>query len=181
MQWALRWVSLERINTCQYLTFSLTRALQCLIHPGRAELIEIKHEGRREQLRLFSGLLINFDFPQLPFQGDCAIDEPRLVLCLIPQAGRRQALATLLAWPKLDSRLRKYEITPGKPVEILFLENDQTRLALDEDTFTAPSQLRFDVAALVRFVSGALPEKVAYGSKQPPLWFPNSRLGTRVP
>jgi hypothetical protein len=100
-------------------------------------------------------LLINFDFPQLPFRGGCGLDEPRLVLCLAPYLGRRQILSTLLAWPHLDTPIRKYEITPGQPVEIRFLDREQTTLALDEDTFMAPGRISFDVAALARSITGA--------------------------
>ncbi len=163
MQWAARGVPLENINTFQYIAFSLVRAMKCMLQPGQAELVEVRYDGHCERFRLFSGILINFDFPQLPFQGGCAVDEPRLVLCLLPQAGRGQTLSTLLSWPNLNDCVRKYEITPERPIEILFLENGQTTLALDEDTFTAPDRISFDVATLIRFVTGALPREESVG------------------
>ncbi len=145
---------LETINTFQYVVFSLIRAGKCLIHPQQAELVKIKYQDRSEQFRLFSGMLLNFDFPQVPFQGNCTISEPRLMLCLIPQTGRRQLTSALFSWPKLDNYIRKYEISSGQPVEIHFLENSFTTIALDEDTFTAPNRISFNVAALIKFVTG---------------------------
>jgi hypothetical protein len=129
MQWTSQRVSLESINTFQYVAFSLLRAASCFIQPGRAELIEVRQNGNRDRFRLFSGILVNFDFPQLPFQGGCALDEPRLVLCLIPLAGRGQTISTLLSWPNLNGRLRKYEITPDRPAhrDSIFRERRHNR------------------------------------------------------
>jgi hypothetical protein len=155
MQWASRRVPLETINTFQYVAFSLGRAMKCVVQPKGAELIEVRQNGRRDRLRLFSGILVNFDFPQLPFRGNCTVDEPRLVLGLIPLTGRRQTIATLLSWPHLDDRVCRYEITPGQPVELRFLENSRTTIALDEDTFIAPNQISFEVATGIKFVTGA--------------------------
>ena len=155
MQWASQRVPLEGINTFQYVAFSLVRAAKCIIQPRRAELIEVRQNECSDRFRLFSGILVNFDFPQLPFQGGCAVDEPRLVLGLIPQAGRGQTISTLLSWPHLDGHIRKYEITPGRPIEIRFLGNGGTTVALDEDTFLAPKRISFEVATCLRFVTGA--------------------------
>ncbi len=77
------------------------------------------------------------------------------MLCLIPHAGRRQLISTLFSWPKLDNHIQKYEISADQPVEIYFLENRFTTIALDEDTFTAPNRISFKVAALIKFVTGS--------------------------
>ncbi|MFC1975590.1 diacylglycerol kinase family protein [Chloroflexota bacterium] len=156
MQWASQRVPLETINTFQYVAFSLGRAMKCVIQPKRAELIEVSQNGCCDRLRLFSGILANFDFPQLPFRGGCMVGEPRLALCLIPLAGRGQTISTLLSWPDLDERVRKYEITPDRPVEFRFLENSETTVALDEDTFMAPKRISFEVATRIKFVTGAI-------------------------
>jgi hypothetical protein len=155
MQWLSHRVPLETVNTLQYVAFSLVRAMKCVIQPDGAELIEVSQNGCRDRLRLFSGILVNFDFPQLPFRGGCTVGEPRLVLCLIPLAGRRQTISTLFNWPDLDERVRKYEITPDRPVELRFLEHGETTVALDEDTFMAPKRISFEVATRIRFVTGA--------------------------
>ena len=154
MQWASRLVPLEAINTWQYVVFSMIRAMRCIVQPRQAELVEVRYADRRERFRLLAGMLLNFDFPQLPIQGGCDIGEPRLVLCLIPHQGRGQTIWTLLNWRNLNHRVRKYEITPERPIEVLFSENSSTTLALDEDTFTAPARIRFEVADPVRFVTG---------------------------
>ena len=154
MQWTSRLVPLEAINTWQYVAFSMIRAIRCMAQPKRAELVEVGYADRSERFRLLAGMLLNFDFPQLPIQGGCDIGEPRLMLCLIPHEGRGHIIRALLDWRNLNHRVRKYEITPERPIEILFAENSSTILALDEDTFTAPAQIRFEVAEPVRFVTG---------------------------
>jgi hypothetical protein len=153
MQWARQIVPLETINTWQYIAFSMVRAMRCIAQPRRAELVEVRYADRSERFRLLAGMLLNFDFPQLPIRGGCDIGEPRLVLCLIPHEGRRQTLWSLLNWRNLN-RVRRYEITPETPIEIQFAENSSTTLALDEDTFTAPTRIGFEVAEVVRFVTG---------------------------
>jgi hypothetical protein len=60
----------------------------------------------------------------------------------------------LANWRNLDRRSRKYEVTRERPIEILFPDNGSTVLALDEDTFMAPAQIGFEVAGLVKFVTG---------------------------
>lgn len=153
MQWISRIAPLETINTWQYIAFSLVRAMRCIVQPKQAELVEVRYADRSERFRLLAGMLLNFDFPQLPIQGGCDIGEPRLVLCLIPHEGCGQTIRTL-NWRNLNHRVRKYEITPEMPIEVLFSEHSSTILALDEDTFTVPARIRFEVADPVRFVTG---------------------------
>jgi diacylglycerol kinase family enzyme len=145
---------LETINSWQYIAFSLLRALHCLIRPQRTAEVMIEQDGRTRPLRLFSGLLVNFDFPQLPFHTGCLINEPQLKLCLIPQMKRRQMMAALSHWRSLDKEILVYDITPKRPVDIHFLNSNQTTLALDEDTFVLPGHIRFEVAPSIRFVTG---------------------------
>lgn len=154
MEWASRLVPLETINTWQYVAFSLIRAIRCMVQPRQAELVVVRYAGRSERFRLLAGMLLNFDFPQLPIKGGCEIGEPRLMLCLIPHESRRQTIWTLLPWRNPNHRVRKYEVTPETPIEVLFPENGSTTLALDEDTFVAPAWIRFEVADTVRFVTG---------------------------
>jgi hypothetical protein len=154
MHWATRLLPLETTNTLQYINSSVRRTIRCIAWPGQVEWVEVRHAGRCEQFRLLAGMLLNFDFPQLPIHGGCDIDEPRLVLCCIPYEGRRQTLWTLANWRNLDRRIRKYEVTRERPIEILFPDNDSTILALDEDTFMAPARIGFEVAGLVKFVTG---------------------------
>jgi hypothetical protein len=155
MRRAAQIVPLEAINTAQYVLFNLRRAAQCLLNPQRAELIEVRHAGHCRQVRLLNGFLLNFDFPQLPIRTGCGIGEPRLLFGLLPYEGRTQTLWTLLHGRRLDGRVHKYEITPETPIEFVFLEDDATIVALDEDTFTAPARIKFEVAGTVRFVTGA--------------------------
>jgi hypothetical protein len=155
MRWLARAAPLEAINTAQYLGFSLWRALRCMARPARAELVELCHAGCSERLRLLAAVLLNFDFPQMPIRAGCAIAEPRLSLCLLPYAGRRQTAWMLLNWRRLGAHIRRFEITAERPLEIRFPKRASTILALDEDTFAAPSRLTFEVAATVRFVTGS--------------------------
>ena len=155
MRWGSHRLSLERLNTLQYMVFSLKRILRCLVQPQQAELIELRHNGQREQFRLLFGLLLNFDFPQLPFHAGCTVDEPRLRLCLLPHTGRWATLTTLQQWSHLDACIRTYDITPDAPVEIEFLEQAGTTIALDEDTFVAPNRVSFGVESLVKVVTGS--------------------------
>jgi hypothetical protein len=157
MQWATRRMALEDISAWQYIAFTLIRAIKCLVQPRRAELVEIRHNAHHERGRLFSGILVNFDFPQLPFRSGYSVNESRILLALIPLAGRWQTLSTLLRWRHLDDYVRKYEIVPEQPLELHFLENDHTVLALDEDVFVAPSRLSFGVATLINFVADIAP------------------------
>ena len=157
MRWACRMAALETINTWQYVAFSVARVVKCIIHPRRAEAIDLAHAGRSERFRLLIGVLLNLDIPQFPIRARCDIGEPRLALCLIPHAGRAQTAWALLHWHDLDRRARRYEITPEQPIEITFPEDGSTTLALDEDTFVAPARIGFQVAAVVRFVTGARP------------------------
>ncbi len=155
MRQAARAVPIEAINTTQYVFFNLRRAAQCLLNPRRAEWVEVRYSGDSQRVRLWNGFLLNFDFPQLPIRSGCDIGEPRLMFCLLPHQGRIQMLWTLLNWRRLDGRVRKYEITPERPIEFAFLEDDATIVALDEDTFAAPARIKFEVAGTVRFVTGA--------------------------
>jgi hypothetical protein len=161
MSWASRAIPLEATNTIQYTAFSVLRAMRCVAQPEHAERVEIRHAHRRDRFRLFAGILLNFDFPQLPIRGGCDIGEPRLVLCCIPCEGRGSTLRSLLDWRRLNRRIRKYEVTPDAPIEIEFLDDSRTTLALDEDTFTAPARIGFEVAGLVRFVTGTSPSPLA--------------------
>lgn len=153
MRSVVRWMPLEKVNTLQYLGFSVLRTLRCIAQPRRAEWIEVRHAGRSELYQLIAGLLLNFDFPQVPFRGGCDIHEPRLVLCLVPYLGRARTGWTLLDWRRLDRRVVRYEITPETPVEILFPRSNSTMLALDEDTFLAPPRIDFHLAGSLRFVT----------------------------
>ncbi|MEM7345000.1 MAG: diacylglycerol kinase family protein [Chloroflexota bacterium] len=148
-------ISIEHINTFQYIAFSIARALRCLRYPSIAERVEVSHRRRSRQFRLFSGLLINFDFPQLPFQTGCTVSEPRLTLCLIPLQGRRQTISALLSWPNLNDHIYRYEITPDQPLEISFLDRSETTLAIDEDTFVVPNRIKFEVATQINLVTGS--------------------------
>jgi len=153
MRWAIQRMSLERVNTMQYMGFSVLRTLRCIVQPRRAEWIEVRHGGQSELFQLIAGLLLNFDFSQLPFRGGCDICEPRLVLCLVPYLGRGRTIWALLDWPHLDRRVIRYEITAETPVELLFPGSSSTTLALDEDTFLAPSRISFQLAGSLRFVT----------------------------
>ena len=155
MRRAARAIPIEAINTAQYVFFNLRRAAQCLLNPRRAEWVEVRYADDCRQVRLWNGFLLNFDFPQLPIRSGCGIGESRMVFCLLPHKGRIHMLWTLLNWRRLDGRVHKYEITPETPIEFVFLEDDATIVALDEDTFTAPARIRFDIAGTVRFVTGA--------------------------
>jgi hypothetical protein len=155
MRWMMRWMPLERVNTVQYLGFSVLRTLRCIAQPRRAEWIEVRHAGRSELYQLIAGLLLNFDFPQVPFRGGCDIHEPRLMLCLVPYLGRGRTGWALLDWQHLERRVIRYEITPETPVEILFPRSSSTTLALDEDTFLAPPRIDFRLAGSLRFVTDA--------------------------
>ncbi len=150
MRWLNRFLSMEKINTMQYLSFSLWRAIQCFLRPNKADLVKIKHGGQTQTLRLFSGLLINFDFPELPFQTGCEPNQARFVLCIIPLRGRKQTLACLWHWRNLNQYVIPYEITTTHPLEIEFLDKDKTVVALDEDTFSLPHHLRFEVVAPIK-------------------------------
>jgi diacylglycerol kinase family enzyme len=152
---AARAIPIEAINTTQYVFFNLRRAAQRLLNPRRAEWVEVRYAGDCRRVRLWSGFLLNFDFPQLPIRSGCGIGEPRLMFCLLSNKGRIQMLWTLLNWRRLDGRVLKYEITPEMPIELVFLEDDATIVALDEDTFTAPARIGFEVAGTVRFVTSA--------------------------
>jgi diacylglycerol kinase family enzyme len=154
MRWATRALPLETINSLQYIAFSLARAARCIVYPGRAAQVEVRQADRRERFRLLAGFLLNFDFPELPIRAGCAIGEPRLALCCIPIHGRGRTLRALVDWHNLDRAARKFEITAGNPLEIQFLDNRPTTLALDEDTFPAPARMKFEIAGLMRFVTG---------------------------
>ena len=150
----LNHIPIETINNWQYTTFSLLRALKCLLRPQRADDVMIEQDGRLTSLRLFAGMLINFDFPPLPFQTGCLINQPRLKLCLIPQTSRRQMLAALAHWHSLDNYILTYTLTPERPIAIHFVSDSQTTLALDEDIFVVPTHIRFKVAPSIHFVTG---------------------------
>ena len=150
----LNHISLETVNNWQYTAFSLLRAVKCLLQPQRGDYVMIEQDGRFTSLRLFAGMLINFDFPPLPFQTDCLINESHLRLCLIPQTSRRQMLTALAHWQSLDNYILTYSVTPERPIDIHFLGDSQTTLALDEDIFVVPAHIRFEVAPWIRFVTG---------------------------
>ena len=151
----------EQINTGQYFGASLARAVHCCLRPQRAPEVVISQNGHSQQLRLFAGLLVNFDFAQLPFTTGCALDEPRLVLCLIPWRGRRPAMAALRDWPHLDELIYRFEITPGRPLSIHFVAGGETVVALDEDVFVTPGSIHFSVAGFINYVTGVLPREVS--------------------
>jgi diacylglycerol kinase family enzyme len=148
-------LSLEQITTLQYVAFGLSRTAACVIAPSKADLIAIRYEHTQEQLRIVAGLLLNFDVPQLPVRAQCAISDGRLSLCLVPCLSRRQTLETLWHWRTLGQAVRRYELTPERPIDITFLGPSSTVIALDEDTFRAPTHLKLEVAGTVKFITGA--------------------------
>lgn len=145
-----RTISLERINTAQYLGFVGLRALRCALRAAEAEAIEVRHAGSVARYRLLSGLLLNFDDRDLPFQSGVAIAEPRLTLCCVPRLGGLSTLGALANWRSLDDRALRYTVTFDTPVEIHFLDR-ATTVALDEDTFAAGRLVRFEVAGMIHF------------------------------
>jgi hypothetical protein len=152
----LRRIPLETQTTLRYLGFTLARHLRCLLQPARAELIAIEQAGRRTQLRLLSGMLLNFDAPQFPLSSKCTPGELRLRLACLPFVRRSQAIRDLVSRRSLVRHLHSYDITSANPVTIRLLERPATRLALDEDTFVAPAHIRFEIAGLVRCVTLAI-------------------------
>ena len=158
---ASRLISIEALNTLQYVAFSLARAARCIAQPGQAEQVEVRQADRVERFRLLAGMLLNFDFPQLPIRTGCGIGEARLALCCISHDNRRRTLGTLLNQETLNRRVLRYEIASATPLELVFLDNDHTIVALDEDTFAAPARIRFEVAGLLPFVTGTACYKVA--------------------
>jgi hypothetical protein len=152
---AARFVPLEIITNLQYASLSLGRVAMCLLHPGRAELVEVRQAGCSERVLCLAGVLLNFDLPQIPMRAGCQFGEPRLALGLLPLDNWRQLLAALWQWRDLDGRLRRYTITPEAPLDLCYLGRDTAVVALDEDTIpTAARRLTWEVVGPLRFLTG---------------------------
>ncbi len=153
-RFASRVLGIEQVNNLHYAAFGLVHVAQCLINPRRADLLAVKHAGKRESFRILAGMLMNFDIAALPVRANCKIGEPRFCLGLVRLDNRLQTIRNLLSRRNLDRQAYKYTITPDDPVEIEFLESDVNIIALDEDSFVAPSRLAIAVAGAIRFVGG---------------------------
>ncbi len=139
-----RWLPLEKLTSMQYGWLGLRYALQCLLQPRRAGLVEITAGGHTTRQRLLAGLLLNFDIPALPLKSGCQIGEPRLCLRCLPLSPG--------LW--FNPARTTYEITPAAPLTLTFLEGAAV-VALDEDTYPAPVALTLEAAACLNFVPAA--------------------------
>lgn len=132
-------LGIEKFTNLEYALTLLGRSVSCVLLPRRAEMVEIQFQGQTERLRLFSGMVMNFPIPALPFNPGVTVRDEALAVYLIP-------------WGL--PRTRRIRIEKNQRLEIRFVDRECVEFFLDEDPVTTYKQLTLSVAGSLAFVPG---------------------------
>lgn len=144
---------IEKFTNIEYALALSLRAIAC-IFSDCAEKIEFQFQGQKQELRLLSGLVMNFPIPALPFKPGVTVEDEALSVYMIPLKGRCSPLQQIVAPQKLIPHARCIRIEKTQRLEIRFVDRDSVELFLDEDPVTTYRRLRFEVAGSIAFVPG---------------------------
>jgi Diacylglycerol kinase catalytic domain len=152
---AARFFGIERLTNVKYALALLIRsASTALLGCSTAEKVEVLTRDRREVMRLFAGVAMNFPVKMLPIDPEVRAEEEALSLYLIPYSGRLSTLRLVLAPRPLLRGALKIRIEGQERVEIRLLDRDAAEFFLDEDPMTFYGWLTLQVAGSLAFVPG---------------------------
>ena len=144
---------IERLTNVEYALALSVRAISCVVSDC-AEKIEIQFQGQKEQLRLLSGIVMNFPILALPFKPEVTVKDEAMSVYMIPLKGRCSPLQQIVAPQKLIPYARCIRIAKTQRLEIRFVDRDSVELFLDEDPVRTHRRLSFEVAGSIAFVPG---------------------------
>jgi hypothetical protein len=152
---AARVFGIERLTNFEYALALLIRsASTALLGGSTAEKVEVLTRDRREVMRLFAGVAMNFPVKMLPADPGVRAEDEALSLHLIPYTGRLAALLLVLAPRRLLRSALQIRIEGPERVEIQPLDRDDVGFFLDEDPMTYHGRLTLQVAGSLAFVPG---------------------------
>jgi diacylglycerol kinase family enzyme len=125
----------ERVNNAEYGFAVFIRSLF-----DRPQRVEIHYQNQTEELRLLSGVVMNFPIAGLPFRPTVTVEHEAFCVYLVPQNGRVSSLMQIAA--------------PKQRLEIRFADDDAVEFFLDEDPVTTYKKLTLSVAGSIAFVPG---------------------------
>jgi hypothetical protein len=152
---AARFLGIERLTNVEYALALLIRsASAALLGGSAAEKVEVRTRDRREVMRLFAGVAMNFPVRMLPVDPGVRAEDEALSLYLIPYPGRLAALLLVLAPRRLLRDALRIRIEGPERVEIRALDRDVVEFFLDEDPMTFHGRLTLQVVGALAFVPG---------------------------
>lgn len=140
---------LERVNNAEYGLAVFIRSLFDLPQP-----VEIHYQNQTEQLRLLSGVVMNFPIAALPFRPAVTVEEEAFCVYLVPQNGKFSSLLQIAAPQRLLRHTRCIKMEKDQQLEIRFADDDAVEFFLDEDPVTTYKKLTLSVAGSIAFVPG---------------------------
>jgi hypothetical protein len=152
---AAGFVGIERLTNVEYALALLIRsASAALLGGSTAEKVEVITRDRREVMRLFAGVAMNFPVKMLPVDPGVRAEDEALSLHLIPYAGRLPALLLVLAPRRLLRGALRIRIEGEERVEIRALDRNAVEFFLDEDPMTFHGRLTLQVAGSLSLIPG---------------------------
>ncbi len=152
---AATFFGIERLTNVEYALALLIRsASAALLGGSTAEKVEVRTSDRREVMRLFAGVAMNFPVKMLPIDPEVRAEEEALSLHLIPYTGRLPAFLLVLAPRRLLRGALRIRIEGPERVEIRLVDRDAAEFFLDEDPMTFHGRLNLQVAGSLAFVPG---------------------------
>jgi diacylglycerol kinase family enzyme len=151
---AARLFGIEKLTNLEYALALLLRSFSCVLFTDQAEAVEVHFQNQREQMRLLSGVAMNFPIKALPFKPSVRVEDEAICIYLIPLRGRLSPL--LQVFPKrLMIRVRCIRLEKDQRLEIRLTDRDCVNFFLDEDPITTCGRLSFGVAGSIAFVPGS--------------------------
>lgn len=151
-RWLGPLLGIERWNDMEYAIAAMLRACRAAVEPRSLEEVEVGRDGERKTLRALAGAVLSFPVPALPFDAGTRVDEERLTLHLVPYRGRVQALSLVLAARRHARSAMRFEIEPGRALELRLRDRDEVEVFLDEDPIRLQRRLRVSVAGTLAFL-----------------------------
>jgi hypothetical protein len=146
---------IESLTNVEYALALLIRsASTALLGGSTAEKVEVLTRDRREVMRLFAGVAMNFPVKMLPIDPEVRAEEEALSLHLIPYTGRLPAFLLVLAPRRLLRSAIRIRIEGQERVEIRLVDRAAAEFFLDEDPVTFHGQLSLQIAGSLTFVPG---------------------------
>ncbi len=146
---------IERLTNVEYALALLIRsASAALLGGSAAEKVEVRTRDRREVMRLFAGVAMNFPVRMLPVDPGVRAEDEALSLHLIPYPGRLRSLLLVLAPRRLLRSALRIRIEGPERVEIRAVDRDVVEFFLDEDPMTFHGRMTLQVAGSLAFVPG---------------------------
>jgi len=139
----------ERINNAEYGVAVFIRSLF-----DRPQPVEIHYQNQTEELRLLSGVVMNFPIAGLPFSPTVTVEDEAFCVYLVPQNGRVSSLMQIAAPKRLLPHTRCLRIEKDQQLEIRFADDDAVEFFLDEDPVTTYKKLTLSVAGSIAFIPG---------------------------